>query len=72
MDANILELLKEKIDGIKADLKEDIREVKSEISSIKSDVNKLLEFKWKIAGMAIVVGIVSAAVFEVVLVIIKA
>ncbi len=34
------------------------------IDRLESKVDLLLEFKWKIAGMAIVVGVVSAGVFE--------
>lgn len=35
------------------------------IDRLESKVDILLEFKWKIAGIAIVVGILAASVFEV-------
>ena len=64
MDTHILELLKDKIDDARDTLKNDIFLIRLDVSNIRTDVNELLSFKWKIAGMAVLVGVVSGAVFE--------
>lgn len=42
------------------------------IDRLEGKVDILLEFKWKIAGLAIAVGILAASVFEVALLFAKA
>lgn len=41
-----------------------IERIDHRLDSVEHKVDQLLEFKWKIAGMAIFVGVIGAAVFQ--------
>ena len=38
------------------EIKEQVRSITGDVSEIKSDVKKLLAFKWQIAGMVMVIS----------------
>lgn len=45
--------------------------INERMSRIETKVDALLEFKWKVIGLAIAVGILAGGVFEIVTAIIK-
>jgi len=54
MDPQAFQLLLDKMDGIKADLKEDIALVRQEVAEVKKDTEDHKRFKWKFSGAMLV------------------
>lgn len=67
MNQIIVDLIKDKIDGVE----KSVEEVKSEITLMREDVAKLLQFKWQIIGGSVVLSVLVTIAFQMAQIIFK-
>jgi hypothetical protein len=55
------------IDGMKTDLKADVADVRLDLAAVRSDIQKLLQFKWQIIGGSLGASFLFTVLFQIAL-----